>query len=83
MSETQSQTVEKRELPNPDQEIAFGQIDRLLRKMGIGVASPSAVKRIAFVLEERAKEIGFDAMMLARQAGRRQITEEDVSLALQ
>ena len=83
MSETQSQTLEKRECANPNREITFGQIDALLRKMGIGVASPSAIKRIAFVLEERAKEIGFEAMMLARQAGRRQITEEDVSLALQ
>lgn len=75
---------EKAQKQGNGNELGLEEIDRLLRRMGIGIASQNAVQRIALALEEKAKEIGFEAnMMLARQAERRHITEEDVSLALQ
>lgn len=64
-------------------EIAMESVEKLLKRTGIGSASDSALERLVSALEERAREIGFEAMMLARQAGRKDITEEDIRLALQ
>jgi len=52
-----------------------------LKKAGAKRVSPEALKEMANVLEEKLIKIATESANLAKHAGRKTVTEEDVRLA--
>jgi histone H3/H4 len=56
-------------------------LERLLKKAGAKRVSKGALEELADVLEEKLTKIAKEAAILAKHAGRKTITEEDVKIA--
>jgi len=55
--------------------------ERILKKAGAKRVSQDALEEMAKVVEENIFKIATEASVLARHAGRKTITEEDVRMA--
>lgn len=62
-------------------ELPIAAIERLIRKSGAARVSPQAAAALRDVLEEQAGRISAKAAKLAKHAGRKTVTEEDIRLA--
>lgn len=56
--------------------------ERILKRAGAKRVSISALDEFAAVMEERMTKISAEAVALAKHAGRKTITEEDVRAAV-
>lgn len=55
--------------------------ERILKKAGARRVSQDALEEFAIVMEERMGKIATEALALAKHAGRKTITDEDVRIA--
>lgn len=62
-------------------ELPIAAVERLLRKSGAERVSPQAAAALRDVLEDAAARIASKAAKLAKHAGRKTVTEEDIKLA--
>jgi len=62
-------------------ELPIAAIERLIRKGGASRVSPQAAAALRDVLEDSANRIAAKAAKLAKHAGRKTVTEEDIRLA--
>lgn len=62
-------------------ELPLAPLDRLLRKAGAPRVSESAAEALAEIFEQLGLKIGSQAMKLAKHAGRKTLTAEDIKLA--
>mgnify|MGYP002399743522 CR=1 FL=1 len=62
-------------------ELPIAAIERLMRKAGAERVSPQAAAALRRVLEDSAAKLSSKAAKLARHAGRKTVTEEDIRLA--
>ncbi len=62
-------------------ELPLSPIERIIRNAGAERVSEDAVIALAGVLKERAEEISEDAIALAKHAGRKTVTADDIRLA--
>lgn len=62
-------------------ELPLAPIERIIRKAGADRVSEDAVIALANILKDRAEEVSEDAIALAKHAGRKTITAEDIRLA--
>ncbi|MCD6558054.1 MAG: NFYB/HAP3 family transcription factor subunit [Candidatus Aenigmarchaeota archaeon] len=62
-------------------ELTIAPVKRLIEKAGAKHVSKDAAKKLAEILEERAKEIIKCAADLANYAGRRTVMKKDIRLA--
>lgn len=64
-------------------ELPVLEVERFLREAGAVRVSERAGKALTKLLEERAIKIAEKALFLAKYAGRKRITAEDIRLALE
>ncbi len=62
-------------------ELPKAPIERLIKRAGAERVSDDAVEALADILEETAIKIASRAIKLARHAGRKTVTEDDIKLA--
>ncbi|MFW5902785.1 MAG: histone family protein [archaeon] len=62
-------------------ELPVAPVDRIIREAGASRVSGEAAKALADLLEDVGTEVSTQAMRLARHAGRKTVTAEDVRLA--
>jgi len=55
--------------------------ERILKKAGAKRVSQDSLEEFAIVMEERLLKIATEALALAKHAGRKTITDEDVRIA--
>jgi histone H3/H4 len=63
-------------------DIPIATVERLIRKAGAERVSAEAANTLADVLEEEALKISQKAIDLAKHAGRKTVTADDVKLAM-
>jgi len=63
-------------------DIPIATVERLIRKAGAGRVSAEAASALADVLEDEALKISQKAIDLAKHAGRKTVTADDVKLAM-
>jgi histone H3/H4 len=56
-------------------------LERILKKAGAKRVSDEALKEFASILEDKLTKIATEAALLAKHAGRKTITDEDVRAA--
>ena len=61
--------------------LPLARVEKLIRKAGAERVSRDASKELGLVLEEQALEISAKAVKLAKHAGRKTVTAEDIRLA--
>ena len=62
-------------------DLPLAAVERLIRKSGAERVSEDASEALADVLEEYAISIGQKAVLLAKHAGRKTITADDIKLS--
>jgi len=62
-------------------ELPHASVERLIRNAGAGRVSEDATAALAAVLEALASSISARAVRLAKHAGRKTVTAEDIKLA--
>jgi DNA-binding protein len=62
-------------------ELPLAPIERIMRDAGAERISPDAVVALSNMLKKRAEEVTEDAIALAKHAGRKTITTDDIQLA--
>ncbi len=62
-------------------DIPLAPVERLVRKAGAERVSEDAAEALADVLEEVAIDVSQKAVQLAKHAGRKTVTSEDIKLA--
>ncbi len=62
-------------------ELPIAPVDRIVRKSGASRVSESAALALADMLEDVGSEVASQAMRLARHAGRKTVTADDIRLA--
>ena len=66
----------------PKKDIPLAPLERILRKAGARRVSKSAVKEFAQVLSDYTHDLSGEALALAKHAGRKTVTAEDIKLAV-
>ena len=61
--------------------IKISSVNKLLKSAGAQRKSREAVLELAEALEDRGKQIAFQAITLARHSGRKTVNKEDIKLA--
>ena len=62
-------------------ELPIAPVDRIVRKAGASRVSERAATELAKVLEDVGAEVASQAMRMARHAGRKTVTADDIKLA--
>ena len=62
-------------------EISLSIFERILKKAGAGRVSKGALDEFAKIMEEKIVSVAKEANALAKHAGRKTITDEDVRIA--
>lgn len=62
-------------------ELPIAPIERIAKKNGAERISEDATKELAVILEEYGSKIATEAVKLAKHAGRKTVTAEDIRLA--
>ena len=62
-------------------DLPLAPIERIMRNTGVERVSEDAVVALANILKDRAEELTEDAIALAKHAGRKTVTADDINLA--
>ncbi|MFW5902284.1 MAG: histone family protein [archaeon] len=62
-------------------QLPIAPVDRVIRRSGADRVSGEAADELAEILEEVGTEVSTQALRLARHAGRKTVTAEDIRLA--